>query len=51
MDSSVNHVADLIFGRWRSQILYTGVELGIFDHLDLAPLALQTLQKFAAAYA
>ena len=36
MDSNVNHVADLIFGRWRSQILYAGVELGVFDHLDLA---------------
>ena len=35
MDSNVNHVSDLIFGRWRSQILYAGVELGIFDHLDL----------------
>jgi hypothetical protein len=35
MDSNVNHVADLIFGRWRSQILYAGVELGLFDHLDL----------------
>ena len=35
MDSNVNHVSDLIFGRWRSQILYAGVELGVFDHLDL----------------
>lgn len=26
-------VLDLIFGRWRSQILYTGVKLGIFDTL------------------
>jgi hypothetical protein len=24
-------VMDLIFGRWRSQVLYTGVSLGIFD--------------------
>jgi predicted transcriptional regulator len=23
--------ADIIFGRWRSQILYTGVKLGVFD--------------------
>lgn len=26
-------VSDLIFGRWRSQILYTGVRLGLFDAL------------------
>src|SRR5919199_56836 len=25
--------ADIIFGRWRSQILYTGVKLGVFDCL------------------
>lgn len=24
-------VLDMIFGRWRSQILYTGVKLGVFD--------------------
>ena len=35
MDSNVNHVSDLIFGRWRSQVLYAGVELGVFDHLHL----------------
>jgi DNA-binding MarR family transcriptional regulator len=23
--------ADIIFGRWRSQILYTGVKIGVFD--------------------
>src|SRR5215470_8677421 len=28
-----NEVLDLIYGRWRSQILYAGAELGIFDHL------------------
>lgn len=26
-------VVDIIFGRWRSQILYSGVKLGIFDAL------------------
>ena len=26
-------VIDLIFGRWRSQILYAGAALGVFDHL------------------
>lgn len=34
MDNASSHVSDLIFGRWRSQILYAGVELGIFDHVD-----------------
>ena len=26
-------VEELIFGRWRSQILYAGVKLGVFDAL------------------
>ena len=26
-------VINLIFGRWRSQILYAGAALGVFDHL------------------
>ncbi len=30
-------VLDLIFGRWRSQILYAGVKLGIFDALRNSP--------------
>ena len=29
--SSQEKVLDLIFGRWRSQIVYAGVKLGIFD--------------------
>jgi len=31
---AANQVMDLIFGRWRSQILSAGTELGVFDHLD-----------------
>ena len=31
MDDTGEKVIDLIFGRWRSQILYTGVKLGVFD--------------------
>ena len=27
-------VIDLIFGRWRSQILFTGAHLGVFDQLS-----------------
>ena len=30
-------VIDLIFGRWRSQILYAGVKLGVFDALAHGP--------------
>jgi hypothetical protein len=29
-----NEVLDLIYGRWRSQILYAGAAFGIFDHLS-----------------
>jgi len=31
--AALDHVVDLIFGRWRSQILYAGVALDIFAHL------------------
>jgi hypothetical protein len=33
MSEVTTEVFDLIYGRWRSQILYAGVELGVFDHL------------------
>lgn len=26
-------IVDIIFGRWKSQILYTGVKLGVFDYI------------------
>jgi hypothetical protein len=29
---------DIIFGRWKSQILYTGVKLGIFDRVTSDPM-------------
>src|SRR4030095_2061680 len=35
--STQEKVLDLIFGRWRSQILYAGVKLGIFDALGAGP--------------
>jgi hypothetical protein len=35
--SAQEKVLDLIFGRWRSQILYAGVKLGIFDALRSGP--------------
>lgn len=34
MDTAADQVMGLIFGRWRSQILSAGTELGVFDHLD-----------------
>ena len=34
MPNPANEVVDLIFGRWRSQILAAWTELGIFDRLD-----------------
>ena len=37
MDDASGKVIDLIFGRWRSQILYAGVQLGVFDALANGP--------------
>ena len=34
MDTDVGAVTSLIFGRWRSQVLYAAAELRVFDHLD-----------------
>ena len=33
MADAPEHVIELIFGRWRSQILYAGAILGVFGHL------------------
>jgi hypothetical protein len=37
MDDAGAKVIDLIFARWRSQILYVGVQLGVFDALASGP--------------
>ena len=37
MDEAAGKTLDLIFGRWRSQILYTGAKLGVFDALVAGP--------------
>jgi hypothetical protein len=37
MENPFGQVVDLIFGRWRSQILYAGVTLGVFDTLASGP--------------
>ena len=36
MPTPADQVLDLIFGRWRSQVLSAGTELGVFDRLDKA---------------
>lgn len=33
MSNPQESVMDILFGRWRSQILYAGVRLGVFDAL------------------
>jgi hypothetical protein len=33
VNEATDEALDLIYGRWRSQILYAGAELGIFDHV------------------
>lgn len=35
--SDYERVVDTILGRWKSQILYAGVKLGVFDAMDTAP--------------
>lgn len=37
MEDPHQSVMDILFGRWRSQILYAGVKLGVFDALRTAP--------------
>jgi O-methyltransferase domain/Dimerisation domain len=44
MDADAARIIDMIFGRWRSQTLLAGAELGVFDHLGSdAPLACDVL--------
>jgi len=47
MPTDAEQVIDLIFGRWRSQILAAGTELGIFDRLNRT--APQTASSLAAS--
>jgi hypothetical protein len=47
MANDAEQVIDLIFGRWRSQILAAGTELGTFDHLDIK--ATKSAPELAAA--
>jgi predicted transcriptional regulator len=43
--SDFEKIIDIIFGRWRSQILYAGVKLGIFDSLTSNPELASDLAK------
>ena len=45
MSDAVDDVMDLIFGRWRSQTLYAGVELGIFEALAGGPASAGDLAR------
>jgi hypothetical protein len=36
---------DMIFGRWRSQILYAGVKLGVFDCVNSFPKNVSDIAK------
>lgn len=50
MAEAPEQVIDLIFGRWRSQILYAGTALGLFDHLAAGePTSAEALAPEVAA--
>jgi len=38
-------VTDIIFGRWRSQILYAGVKLGVFEIVSTEPMSQVEIAK------
>lgn len=43
--SDYEKVVDIIFGRWKSQILYSGVKLGIFDLVSSVPLSAEKIAR------
>src|SRR5215210_464479 len=43
--SEYEKVTDIIFGRWKSQILYAGVKLGVFDIASSEPLTQSEIAK------
>jgi hypothetical protein len=45
MNDPTGAVLDLIFGRWRSQTLYAGVKLGIFDALSRGPTSASAIAE------
>jgi len=46
--SDYEKVVDIIFGRWKSQILYAGVKLGIFDHVNSVPRSADEIAEVLA---
>jgi O-methyltransferase domain/Dimerisation domain len=43
--SEYENVTDIIFGRWKSQILYAGVKLGVFDTVSSEPMSESEIAK------
>jgi predicted transcriptional regulator len=43
--SQFDKTMDIIFGRWKSQILYTGAKAGIFDYLTSSPKEIGQITK------
>ncbi|WP_148687271.1 methyltransferase [Candidatus Nitrosocosmicus hydrocola] len=43
--SEFDNTIDIIFGRWKSQILYAGAKIGIFDYLTEAPKDLHQIAQ------
>ena len=43
--SEYEKVTDIIFGRWKSLILYAGVKLGVFDIASAEPLSAVEMAK------
>jgi hypothetical protein len=43
--SDHERVTDIIFGRWKSQILYSGVKLGLFDCINSVPRSSSEIAK------
>ena len=43
--SEYEKVTDIIFGRWKSQILYAGVKLGVFDIASSEPMTESEMAK------
>ena len=43
--SDYEKVVDIIFGRWKSQILYAGVKLGVFDMVRSEPMSQVKIAK------
>lgn len=43
--SEFEKTMDIIFGRWKSQILYAGAKLGIFDYLSTNPIDVNQISQ------